>query len=327
MAFRRTTRRRYRPYGVPGLIGGGLGLAGRLMQRRKGWSVTGTKKKESSGQGVTEQFDKRTIYRRKKMPYKKKKRWISFTKKSSAVQMKSLGTTAIVKNDRISRTWTGQANYQDTCAIALYGKAGQDVANSEVGMRDLLDITTAEPDFNTVNEKAIFTSATLDMTFHNTGTFKLEVDVYQMVYAGRGAPGPGIKTDLNAAVIGTREPDLTAQTAFLSTRGLTPFDISSASARGYRVMKKIKYFCGAGEVFTYQIRDPKNYVIPGYNILSAQDSGECALRYKTKFLVFIVKAVPSQADDGSSGQYAIGVTRSYHYKISKTNENFLKADF
>lgn len=257
------------------------------------------------------------------MPYRKKKSWISFIKKAQAANLKNYGTKTVIRNSKVEQSWTDLVDYQGTASVTLYGKRGTDNATN-TGNRDVFDITSQEPNFNEVTEKIMFTSGVLDITFHNTGNTKLEVDLYQIVFAGRGNNGVNIKQDFQDAVQNTKELDGAAQTEFLATRGLTPFDVTAALARGYKIQKKVKYFCSAGEVFTYQLRDPKNFMLSGYSILTTEDTGESAYNWKTKFLFFVVKQVPVFGSEQSSGAYSIGCTRSYKYKVIADNQDNLE---
>lgn len=265
---------------------------------------------------MTNQYDVKTIYKRKSMPYRKKKRWIRTIRTNRALQMKSLATRSVVRNSTIIADYNpGLEDAQAFSVAALYGYNGTDVLNNEVGMSDIQNITQNDGDINDQADKFVFASACLDLTFNNVGTNKLEVDVYTVYCNGRqhGANFSGDQSYVNA-----NTPTIGGGASLeLNDRGATPFSFPGMSSLGHRVMKKVKHFVGAGEVFTHQVRDPRNVWINNYELQRFTPGTVFAKKGLTKYLLFIVKRVP-----GSEGniQYRIGCTRSYSYKVLKENK-------
>jgi len=69
-----------------------------MARRAASFTQTRTGRRVSSGQGVTSQYDRRLIYRKRTMPRRKKRRWRGFKNKVLAVSTKSLGSNTIVRN-------------------------------------------------------------------------------------------------------------------------------------------------------------------------------------------------------------------------------------
>lgn len=301
----------------------GVGSSSRVARAvGRGYSRTKTRN-ENKGQGVTSQYDRRQIYRRKPMPRYKKKRWVGFVKKTNAVNLSKLGTKSIVFNDVFGEA-TASPLFQYAHCVALYGYAGSpDNATNEIGWQDVRRIGNNDITTDNYTEKFVFSSAILDTTFHNTGTTKLEVDVYEIMCTGRNH-GASWLQDYIVVQSATGAIDGVGTSLNLQQRGVTPFEFGGLSKLGYKIAKKTKFFSGPGEVFTYQMRDAKNRWVNGYDLYRFS-AGSVGVHHKmTKCLVFIAKSVPGTPAD-QNGNYSIGCTRTYKYKVllgnSDANEN------
>lgn len=284
------------------------------MRRAKSRSYTRTTKKQQNGLGVTNQFDTKWIYRRKRMPAGKRRRWVRALKRNRAMLMTNVGTTSIVFNDTISSSFTG-SNQSHAC-FHLYGNHGTGFS-TEKATNDLSTICSNDTRINENTEKFIATSAVLDMTFTNTGVTKLEIDVYTMKHM-KDSTNSNFANDLNAAALATVPPGATEPAYTIGSRGVTYFQLPMLGHMGIKIWTKKKYFLAPGEVFTYQIRDPKNRLISTEKV---NDSGAYTLKGLTTTVGFIVKSVPGTvATDASS--YSIGGTRTYAYKIIADNKDF-----
>lgn len=76
---------------------GGAALAGRLTRRVtnrvvNAYTQTTRRKRLTTGRGVTNQWDRTLIYKKKSMPRWKKRAWKRFSQKVNAVAEKSLGS-------------------------------------------------------------------------------------------------------------------------------------------------------------------------------------------------------------------------------------------
>lgn len=73
---------------------------GRRVRLRFGRVATRTRLRQrrmTTGRGITRQSDRRLIYRRKRMPYGKRRRWVRFLKKVQAVSTAQQGTRTIIR--------------------------------------------------------------------------------------------------------------------------------------------------------------------------------------------------------------------------------------
>lgn len=314
----------------------------RVMANRS-YTGTRTRKRMTSGKGVTTQHDRRFIYGKRRMPRYKRRRWKSFTKKVQAVSEKDLGSRTVVFNRLLTSTENTGVDINRN--IAIYPQQ-----SSESWLNDLNQIGQLE-NFNadqtyaagntiTYSTKFLFKSAVLDVTYRNTSTVfdgssniptglaKQEVDVYE-IYIRREC-----NEDTFSAVNlidlfnqgDTRTQTITSGSGTslnLASRGSTPWDIPTALGKwGIQIKKKTKFMVPNGDTFTYQVRDPKRRVCQ-YDSLRSEDGFNKP--GWSKHLLFNVKLVPGLTQGTEVGQYTnrcdMGITRKYLYKIEGVNEN------
>jgi len=168
-------------------------------RRAGGYARTYVKRKRiTSNTGILggTNADTRMIYRKKRMPRKRRKRWASFVKKVGAVEERNLGTRTVLFNDQITQV-NGGAGKQSTLTLALYGFKNA----SNLWLDDLNQIGQFENEGNPTaaagatiekNSKVMFTSAIMDITLRNVSTFResaidkiaadaaLELDIYDV---------------------------------------------------------------------------------------------------------------------------------------------------
>lgn len=313
---------KYRRYGrvAAGLYAGGRKML-RMRYRYRGGRTRTKRRYGRSGQGVTSQYDKKTVYVKKRMPYRKRKAWGRFNNKVAAVLDKSLGTRSIVFNETI----TTAVNAQQTLAYAhLYPQNGlaPGVNNNETGCNDIARML--DRDALSTDSKIHFKSAVMDLTFNGypegtADSWPMEVDAYEIVY--RKANYPQSFNNLLATC------ELATQTAtgytsglILGQRGVTPFELPLLGKSGVKVLKKTKYFLTPeNTTFTYQIRDPKNRYLSGTVDLHEANNTEFVLGGWTRTVLFVIKLIPGVTPIEGSG-VAIGVTRKYAYTKNAVNE-------
>lgn len=299
-----------------------------------------------SGQGVTFEHDRQRVYRRKRMPYKKKRRWIKLIKRNDAIDLKKCGAQTYVFNTSLTNTNTNALNH-GFVNLSLYG-AHDTVSthnndlhyigeNDNEGNPTLGQGVTVEP-----STKLCFQSAVLDLTIRNSTVQNdsvsgdvlagvLEVDVYEVSSKKRWSEFDKTANALVeyndvGALFDEAESEISgingASGADYRKRGMTPWDQTYALSRyGIKIHKKTKYRISAGNTITYQARDPKNRVI------SYQALNEIAGGNKpgwTKWVLIYYKLVPGLQVGPGDGAYStkldIGITRKYMYKVPNRTE-------
>lgn len=317
----------------------------RMSQRRgRSYTQTRTKKRYTSGRGVTQQHDRQLIYSKKTMPYRKKKKWLAFKGKVDAVSEKQLGTQTVIFNKRFN-TFNQDPTRHGTTTLALYPCTSNETHLNDLTYLDEMDNvnnpTAASGTTVDATTKYIFKSAVLDVTMRNNSQLLgsgldsqciLEVDIYEMIIKRKTIAGltqlRSMEEILNEGFTETRDvqqgslPPLTTSGLTTSLRGVTPFDCPQAIGKyGIKILKKTKLFIGAGQTSTYQIRDPKRHVLsrarmadtPGVNMPGC-----------TRFLFIVHKASPGIVVGDTPGetrtQLEFGITRKYSYIVEGRNE-------
>lgn len=290
---------------LPNMLNLGMGIG----MRKRGRPVGSKNKKGARAYaGLTNQYDKKTIYRKRRMPRRRRRRWVRFARKTNAVVRKDLGTQSFVRSTTTTLTIAaGSATAQTSASATLYGFAG---FGGDADDMVQLDTASSESNFN----KVLMCSAVLDVTFTNNGSTTLELDVYYVICR------KDVPAALYDSINGTFTSTFTKQqtlpgigvTALLSTtRGVTPFQ-NSIFCSYWKVIRKTKYILTGGQTGTYQLRDPKDWV---YNV--DMHNNRTATRGRTKGLLFVMKSTPDNSASASS--LALGTIRTYSYKILSNN--------
>jgi len=314
---------------------------------------TRTKQKYRSRTGVTNQHDYSLIYRKKSMPWRKRKRWTGFLRKNLAADMQLLGTKTFVYNYQLLRECNNSVgdsvfttlSVQDNGVCHLYGfttaagDAGQ-IQLAEMGYRDVHNITNSlrNAPSGSVNigafnsSKLVFGSAVLDITFTclpevqriapgteepvSFGGGRLEIDVYEIVYR---------KTTVNRAIHGFRlMQDSTLPP--ITDAPLSGYDAPNYLSRGWTPFDNPQALSQYGIKI---LKKTKYFVSPNtsvtYQIRDArnryldlydglQDQG-LARRGWTRTVFISFKCVTGEIKEG---RLAIGCTRKYMLKVNKS---------
>lgn len=320
---------------------GGGGYGG--SRRRSSAFSNRAKKGIRSGLGVTVQHDARKMYRRKAMPYQRRKRWRRFVKRVQFVNEKDMGTRTVLFNDSIF-SGSDVAGKQGVLTLALYPQKGGSYLN------DLVTISACENVGNptaaagsTVNTTShiYFQSGVLDVTIRNVSTYntgsiktlapeaQLELDIYEIYCRQDFATVGALYANLGNAIEneGNQELGLNGVTGAdlvsIGNRGTTPWDEPTALSRlGLKILKKTKYFIPNSGTITYQMRDPGRKTCLMREL--ADENGANKPKW-TKWILLIWKLVPGVPKGSTTGYYQeniqVGVSRKYMYKIEGIPEN------
>lgn len=290
--------------------------------------------------------DMRSIYRRKRMPKYKRKRWVRFVKKVNAVADKDLGLRTVLFNDQMTQTNT--STKQSTLTLALYS-----VRNASIGYLDDLKVigglenegnsTATAGDTISANSKMMFQSAVMDITIRNTTDRLTQIDPNPLLNKYEAAPDAAIELDiyevyqrniasdssevfasLTAAFNAYDDKDIggTGVGIGIDDRGASPFEFGAQMGRqGIKILKKTKFFIPNGQTITWQVRDPKRRSIT-YGELTRTESYNKPGWTKQFYLIY--KLVPGITQGTAVGdcrlRLAIGCTRKYSYKVEGFNE-------
>jgi len=282
--------------------------------------------------GITTQHDSKTIYRSKKMPYRKKKKWVAFVRKVSAVEISNRAKSTFVINS--ANTVTTAADNQAWSETHIYSQKGTDVGTRDI--QYLLEdanlyqkvqstgLVTSSNDIivggtfadESTRKEILLSSASLDVTYTNTSTEGqgMEMDLYTIIYSRQTGGYHGsflAEVDSNTTTVGAI-PILTSPTNISLTsqitkaqRGITLFEMPYGLSKcGAKIVKKEKYFISSGNSITKNVRDPKNHPL-------RLVSGEPVFQKRgiTQTLVACIKPV----NPGAIVSLSTKSTRSYKY--------------
>lgn len=308
--------RRYGPYVAryaAKRAGAYLGRAAGNYVKRRLNSYSSKKsfvKRGTSGTGITRQHDVKYQYTKKRMPYKKRRKWVSHVKKVQAVMNKDQGTKTVVFNTTLGSGIIGPG-LQQYQFHSLYGCSG--TTSSEIGSADLSKIFTNATLTGNTSQKLTFKSGVMDMTITNNGTAKLEVDVYHLSYWGE-SDEPSMNAAVVSAATNTALPNVNGGAYFteinLGKRGVTLFDLPNfMRIAKCSVQKKVKYFIEGGDGVTYQIRDPRNRIISEKSVLTSDP--QFAIPRITQGICIVFK--PTDYNLWESADLQTAVTRKYSF--------------
>lgn len=278
-----------------------------------------------AGQGITQQYNRSSQYRYKRMPRYKKRAYRKKVQLVNHIINKSLGTQSVVFNEG-SIVETVDSVNQAASTFLMYGANGTS-NNSNTGMGDLNRIFQ-NIDSGDSPYKFRFESAILDITMTNVSTgdndlsfSKLEVDVYEVMFR-QETQAVNFSSAITLAQANTTNINPAGIGLNILNRGVTLFELPAlGSFLSYKILKKTKYFIDYGQCITYQMKDNKNYSVDRMDI---RESTGFVLEKMTKGIFVIHRLVPGNGP-GARGRLAYGATRAYHYVhnlLSTTNDQF-----
>jgi len=316
----------------------------RMTVRRAGSrTMSKVRSRQSSGQGVSLQHDRRLIYVRKRMPRYKRRIWRKFINKVHAVAEKSYGSRTVVFNT----TYSVANNTSGQHAIGsfyLYGQKSTTSWANDLNALSALENFEANPTTAagiTVEKstKLLFQSAVLDLTIRNSSQIKtstgyeanylakMELDIYECYITqdviDTNFTHQNLEGLLDNNVSQTKPIGGTGTEINVFQRGTTPWDHTQVLSKfGVKIIKKTKFFIANGDTITYQCRDPKRRVA-SIRDLSAEE-GFNKVRWTRCFLL-IGKLVPGLQVGEATGnfreEFTVGITRKYLYKVEGANDD------
>lgn len=288
---------------IPAAIGVGTRLYNAYKRSR---TVTQTRNPKQNVRTMTRHFDRSVQYRRRRMPYRKRKAWQRFYRKVVHVQMKQDGIRNVVLND--NKQLSIGADTQGMYSYVMYGmKANVGSAGVTQGYNDISRIITADTVIGTAVDKIQFNSACLDMTYSNTGTATIELDVYEF-YVRRDNDNVTAESNLNYLL--TASPNIGAGLT-VNTVGVTPFQVPQVG-QYYRITKKTKFFVPPSEQMTYQLRDARDRRF-NTSDLAEEVGTSMQKRGWTRGILLVHKGVPDATHGAANISWSAGCTRTYSY--------------
>lgn len=327
---------------------------GSKMKASKGKTKTlYTRKYTKSSTGILggTNADTRRVYRKGRMPRRKKRNWKRFINKVHAVSEKELGSRTVLINDQISQLQTN--DLQSSLTICLYpGKSGtygwlNDLAAISA-LENVADPTATAGVTTYGSTKVMFQTGVLDLTLRNTSTFQpsdaasrvldgraaIELDVYEFIINSECSDGPNVLQNFSQ-LLGEYDDNEIGGTGTgigIINRGATPFEFGTQMGHfKVKILKKTKFFIPNNQTITHQIRDPRRRTATKQQLANIESFN---MKGWTRGLYLVYKFVPGIPVGVSAGNFQMslvaGVTRKYMYKIegaSESRERLLGASY
>lgn len=264
-------------------------------------------KGNKSNDVYTNQYDRSVVYRKRKMPRRKRKQWKRFSRKVQAVTSKSKGLQSVVYTHATLCSGALGSTGQEFYAAHLYGKNGYGAAATEDGCADLRKIVAGYPAEITDYPSKIlhFRNAILTTTLHNTGECTLELDIYHVRWGEKQYATPTFRKAHDYTKGDTEDMDGTSNN-FLRFRGTTLWDMSEFLSRNNcKILKMTRVTLGVGQTTQYQIRNTRNKIVstneivkpnwtlPGPDPDPVEDGRELVYSGLTESVIVVYRPPPS----------------------------------
>lgn len=216
---------------------------------------------------TTSQHEYATVYKKKRMPKGKRKAWKRFVRKTTAVSMKNLPLQTYVYSE--NNNIYAAANFTGYYYCGLYGLNGSarvlgTATSSGTGAVNQINTLFTQNFVPVTGKQILCESACMDYTLRNLTANTAIIEMYYVIpkrdiddqeFATKFRVEDIYTESFQTAEIGTNIGSITA-----ATLGTTPFN-APYFTRHFTITKKLRVQLGGNEIYSGQIRNPKNYKI------------------------------------------------------------------
>lgn len=269
-----------------------------------------SRSRSSGGRSLTtEQRDSSTRYVSRRMPRRRRRRWVRFTRKVQHVMLQMGASQTFSAKFATLKSWAADA--QNYWAYMLGGvsatnndellKAFRVAYGSALTLADLDDY------------RLFIKSLCLDVQFNNNST-EGKTAIVEVYHLAVRKPY-NTATPLDTQYLDTFN-EIPAQSGFsksITDPGFTPFQ-NSVFCSHWKIVRKQQIQLGPGELSTMQLRIPYNKMLYGKSL----ETSPSMLRGLTQGLLFIVKGEPENnagAARLSSGEIIWTTQTTVNYQI------------
>lgn len=278
--------------------------AGAAFSAYRKKSKTGT-----TGSIISNQHDQATRYRRKRMPRRRRRAWVSFTKKVRHVDLQMQPLQIYTKEG--TTNLTAVANAGNVWSRMLGGTTVTD--NDELQQIFFQQFNTASL-AAIVSNRIFVKSICLDVQLTNNDTHTVIIDMYQLRCRKTFASASTLHSQyVNAlAELGATPKGGTINS---SSTALTLFDAPNF-CEFWQVMSKREVMIGAGSTVSFQIRSPVNKMIEG----KVLQSNLQAIPFYTRAMFFTWHGQPNNGGAAGAAQFnstnlTVGYQTVVHYAV------------
>lgn len=276
-------------------------LAGRYVGSRIGGYLTGSKSVES--RVLSTQHDVVNRYRKKRMPRRRRRRWVSFVRKVRAVELAAqpLQFYGYARLDRV----IGAVNVQ---TYQSYMLGGTTVTNNDELYQIFQQAYNTGSIADAAEHQIIMKSISLDIQITNTGTAGAIIDVYKVLCRKTFSTASTIAAQFTQA-LGELASPTGGGTVTTTNASITAFDAPNFCSY-WKILNKKEVLLGAGQVTTMQLRNARNKRIDG-KILTTSPQ---AIPGYTVAYFFMIRGVPEN-NLGTGRLAATDITFAAQYNL------------
>lgn len=285
-----------------------------MYNRYRGSSGSKSKKSRKVTGQTTFQEDYRTLYSRRRAPKRVRRRARRAFQRFTYHLDKTQGMTTSIINNFYSASTTPTTpitGCQGVHGISMYGCSASLSAadfNSDL-WKIYTNATTAAPTSTLANSTLRFRACIMDFLIKNTGENAMFIEVYQCV-ARRNGSNPDASTEWNSMVAKQGSVLVSTAVTDVSSYKVTPFDAPGFGSYWYVKTRK-RFYISAGNTVSWQVRDPKNYVITGEEIQKGQ-----SLRNLTESCIIVGYGADVEPWSAMGGDTDIGIPTACAYDVS-----------
>jgi len=304
-----------------GLVSAGVGAVGALYRGYKQYqglrSMFGSKKQSNTG-FITNQYDVKTQYRRRRMPRRRRKAWVRKVRMVNAITNNKLGTQ--LQMFRSFLTGTVPAGNQTSWSAGIYGENGVVATANDFGIDDLAQLNSYSADTSKMNTWHL-KSAVVDIEISNIGgdgyNNSFTVDCYEIIcrksvnaQSASAIAGP---SDMFVKGFGLQDLLGTATALGSTTPGVVPFQ-NAIFCHHFKILKKTRVLLSVGQATHFMFRDAKDRKI--YNEPASRPV--CSPGLYHGFL-FVIQGIVDAGNYASACKFSTTAQRYYTYVNDEKN--------
>lgn len=298
----------------------GNALGAYLRFRGSGSNTGQQSKKRSAPFPITGENDARSVYKRRRMPARRRRRWVRFQRKTKAVIAKSLAPSFLVRlrGETLTTVVDKQAWYQGHSVLGMnsshiYFQDGNALnarvaalASGGAYAPDRFIVSGWMCETQVVNNGG--STAYIDMYYYRT---KKDVPTN---FQGNLFGSPVAVWDVGNAQIAGNVP---AGGSLIDSNdyGVTPFN-NSMFAKYVQITRKVRVKLGVGGVTQVETRSGKDYYIAYEDM-----QGKAMAKWKTEGILMVAYGTPDVLPPGSvarSVTLSFSTNVNYTYRLLRT---------
>lgn len=342
MTVRRRARSRYgHALRLGARVGGMVGRAVRFRNSISRTKTQTTKSRARESAPLTYDNDFKTDYRYRRMPRRRRRRWVRFVKKVNAVTLRQQQGLKKI----IFRRLQSLNSANGSCAfteLMLYSGDGSS-ANHAADLGEIFRGHLGATEFDQANDMSVaintntqkklhFESSQLEVTVKNTGTNKAILEVYYIRCRKQHAQTTADQYNCVSGVfeLGFKKQEQVVDDEEANNIGLGPqnqFQIGTTPFQSprfcstFKILKRKKFTVAPGNSVSWILKDPRNRTIEANNVRS-----ELFLPFTTHGYFMqsygepgLFGPDPPQPTAGLATNLLIYTTRKYQYYAPVSN--------